>query len=271
MADFAHKVIVMTDTHITKAGRKIIGLDPNERFKSCLEHAASNHPDAAALVLMGDVTHHGVVPEYEQLQSHLTGLPWPVHLMIGNHDFRVKFLASFPDLPTDPNGFVQQVVPVGDHTLILLDTNDPADPFHGGNLCDQRLEWLKEQLAGKADHSCVVALHHPPFITGFPGMDAIGLENRDKFNAIIANSPAVSMVMAGHIHRTMWGISGGKPCAVLKGTCHQAPIDLVSESTALSIDEPSAYGILLLGKDGTVLLTEDVGLNGEVSVDPDSI
>ena len=220
---------------------------------------------------MGDVTHHGSKPEYEQLQSLLTDLPWPVHLMIGNHDFRGKFLESFPDLPTDPNGFVQQTVNVGDHTLILLDTNDPADPFHGGNLCDDRLDWLQAQLAGKADQSCVVALHHPPFITGFPGMDAIGLENRDKFNAIIADSPAVSMVMAGHIHRTMWGISGGKPCAVLKSTCHQAPIDFESENTALSIDEPGAYGILLLGDNGTVLLTEDVELGSQVSEDPDSL
>ena len=56
MPDFAHKVLVMTDIHITKEGRKIIGLDPMERLKAALNHALEAHPDAACLVITGDLT-----------------------------------------------------------------------------------------------------------------------------------------------------------------------------------------------------------------------
>lgn len=272
MTDFAHKVIFLTDIHITKPGRTIIGLDPTERLRACLSHAAENHPDASALVVMGDLTHHGVRQEYEQLQTSLTDLPWPVHLMLGNHDLRVKYLESFPNAPTDPNGFVQQVIEVGDHFLILLDSHDSQTlPFHGGHYCDDRLDWLRDQLEGKPAGSCILAIHHPPFQTGFPGMDLIGLENRDALNQLIAESDAVAMTLAGHIHRTMWGVAGGKPCAVLKSSCHQAPIDLVSENSSLSIDEPGAYGLLILGEGGAVLLNEDVGLpQAEIVDDPAS-
>lgn len=272
MSDFPHKVVIVTDIHIAKPGRTIIGLDPSERLREVLSHAAEHHADASALVVMGDLTHHGVTQEYDQLKTLLDDVPWPVHMMLGNHDYRPKFLENFPDAPTDPNGFVQQVIPIGDHHLILLDSHDTSTmPFHGGNFCDQRLDWLRNELADKPAGSCILAIHHPPFQTGFPGMDQIGLENRDALNALIAESEAVTMTLAGHIHRTMWGVAGGKPCAVLKGTNHQAPIDLVSDNTALSIDEPGAYGLLILGAGGAVLLSEDVGLpTGDVAEDPSS-
>ena len=59
MRDFEHKVIFMTDIHITSPGNKIIGLDPIKRFSLCLAHAAKNHPDAVGLILVGDLTHDG--------------------------------------------------------------------------------------------------------------------------------------------------------------------------------------------------------------------
>ena len=119
--------------------------------------------------------------------------------------------------------------------------------------------------------SVVIMMHHPPFITGFPGMDRIGLASRTAFNQIIADSPAVAMVVAGHVHRTIWGSAGGKPCAVLKSPCHQMPMDLTSADSSLSIDEPGAYGVLLLGDAGVTLLSEDVGLPGQAVSDPDSV
>ena len=271
MPDFAHKVLVMTDIHITKEGRKIIGLDPMERFKEALDHAIGNHPDAACLVITGDLTHHGIRDQYQRLKAVLDEVPIPVHLTLGNHDFRDKFLETFPDNPQDPNGFIQQVVPVGDYRLILLDTHDPkVEPFHGGHLCETRLGWLRDQLEGQANGSCIVMLHHPPFETGFPGMDIIGLSNRDALNQIMADSPAVAMSVSGHIHRTIWGIAGGKPSANLKSTCHQMPLELVDEDSSLSINEPGSYGVMLLGKDGIVLINEDFGLNAESTSDPDS-
>ena len=261
MKNFTHKLIFMTDLHITSPGKTIIGLDPIERFRLCLAHASKNHPDADGLILMGDLTHDGTEEQYELLKKTTSDVPWPLHMTIGNHDLRANFKNIFPEAATNKNGFIQHSVPVGDHTVILMDTNDTTiEPYHGGNLCKNRLSWLAAELRNKRDQSVIVAMHHPPFVTGFPGMDNIGLNNSNDFNNIIRASPAVSMVIAGHVHRTILGASGGKPCAILKSPCHQMPLDLYGENSSSSVDEPGAYGLLLLGKDSQVLLTEDVGL-----------
>ena len=49
------------------------------------------------------------------------------------------------------------------------------------------------------------------------------------------------------------------------------PMDLTSVDSSLSIDEPGAYGVLLLGNAGVTLLSEDVGLPGQAVSDPDSV
>ena len=107
MRDFEHKVIFMTDIHITSPGNKIIGLDPIKRFSLCLAHAAKNHPDAVGLILVGDLTHDGTQEQYEILKSALFEAPWPVHMTIGNHDLRENFQKVFPEEPSDNNGFIQ--------------------------------------------------------------------------------------------------------------------------------------------------------------------
>lgn len=261
MKNFTHKLIFITDLHITSSGEKIIGLDPIARLRLCLAHASRNHPDADGLILMGDLTHDGTQEQYQILKRTIIGALWPVYMTIGNHDLRENFRVVFPESPNNINGFIQHSVTVGHHTIILMDTNDTTtEPYHGGNLCDHRLSWLEAELKNKNNQSVIIAMHHPPFTTGFPGMDNIGLNNRNLFNNIIRTNPAVSMVIAGHVHRTIIGTSGGKPCVILKSPCHQMPLDLYGENSSSSVDEPGAYGLLLLGNDSPVLLTEDVGL-----------
>ena len=261
----------MPDIHITNENRKTTGLDPMQRLEQAIRHAVSAHPDAACRGITGALPHHRIREQYQQLKTVLDAAPMPVHVTLGNHDNRENFLETFSDTPTDPNGFIQSAHIVGDHKLIILDSNDPTTtPYHGGNLCTDRLNWLERELEGQPEGSCIVMLHHPPFETGFPGMDGIGLLNRDALNQIIASHPAIAMTISGHVHRTIWGIAGGKPSAVLKSTCHQMPMELVDPDSSLSVDEPGAYGVLLLGNDGVVLISEDVGISKTATSDADS-
>ncbi|NBT32143.1 MAG: hypothetical protein EBT13_09645 [Rhodobacteraceae bacterium] len=91
------KLIVFTDIHIKEPGETIIGLDPSERFSQALDQALDRHPDARAIVIMGDLTHHGRPAQYARLAELLADVPVPVIPMIGNHDRRDAFLAAFPD------------------------------------------------------------------------------------------------------------------------------------------------------------------------------
>ncbi len=253
------KVLALTDLHLTADGARIIGLDPWDRFEAVLVRALADHPDADCLVLMGDLAHRGEAAVYRRLAARLARVPIPVIPMLGNHDRREAFRASIPGMPL-ADGFVQTARDTGPARLLALDTLD-GPPYAGaaGRLCATRLAWLDRELAGAAGRQVVLFLHHPPFAVGLPGMDRIALADPEALLSRLRAHGRTHLV-AGHIHRTISGSAGGVPWTVLKSPCHQAPLDLVTPDSTLSIDEPGAYGLLLLTAGGIAIHSEDATL-----------
>lgn len=266
-----HKLLVMTDLHIVEEGGTIVGLDPLARFRDALEHALARHPDAEALILMGDLTHNGSPAEYARLAEALAGLPLPLLPMLGNHDRREAFLEAFPDAPRTASGHVQTVLDLAHHRIVTLDTLDgpPYRPgHHAGRLCERRGAWLAEALAGAEGRLPLVFSHHPAYPVGIPGMDAIPLAEGEGLLQLLARHGA--HLFCGHVHRTISGSRLGVPWTMFKSTCHQGPLDLVEVDSSLSIDEPGAYGVLLLPEDGVIAHSEDVLPDAVIAQDPGS-
>lgn len=258
-----HKILVFTDLHL-KAQGTIIGLDPVARFTAARDAALAAHGDAVLTVLLGDLTHSGKPEEYELLADLLTPFPMPVLPMLGNHDNRAAFLDRFPDA-AGPDGFVQRIVDLDGVRLILLDTLDEPRSQgveHAGVLCARRLAFLDTALAGAGARQVLVFAHHPPFAVGFPGMDAIRLRDGGALTTRLA--PLRAHLFCGHVHRTISGSVGGVPFTIFKSPCHQMPLDFTDETSALSTDEPGAFGVVLAGADGVIAHSEDVGLNARI-------
>ncbi|MEO1140225.1 MAG: phosphodiesterase [Pseudomonadota bacterium] len=260
------KLLVFTDLHLVPDGETIIGLDPVARFAQGLAHAQENHPDAARIVITGDLAHHGTHEEYLRLKAALADCRMPVSLMVGNHDRRAPFLEVCPGTPVTHDGFVQDILDLEDTRLILLDTlNEAAEDTHSGILCAKRLDWMEDAIASAGDRRVILFMHHPPVLTGFGGMDWIGLKSRTELAQRLARFTSVHQIVSGHIHRTIQaGFATGSgtpiPVAMFKSTCHQMPMTLGFHDPHLSVDEPGAYGILLLGHEGIVVHTEDFTL-----------
>jgi 3',5'-cyclic AMP phosphodiesterase CpdA len=265
------KLIVFTDLHILPEGGRIIGLDPSERLRKGIAHVNLHHPDTHHVLFTGDLTHRGDVASYQRLRDLLSELRCPYSLLLGNHDQRENFLSVFPEAPLDANGFVQQALDIAPHTgqgvhpdgarLLLLDTLfAPPHNFpdsYSGFLCEQRMDWLAQQLASAGKRPVHIFMHHPPHATGFVGMDAIALKNGEAFYELLLHHGNVRHIFAGHVHRTISGTSHGIAFSVFKSPCHQQPMPFAAEDTTLSVDEPGAYGIVLLRPDGVLVHTED--------------
>ena len=56
---------------------------------------------------------------------------------------------------------------------------------HEGQLCDARLEWLKEQLIAAEDKPVFIFMHHPPSEIGVSYVDEISLIDSEKFVLVL--------------------------------------------------------------------------------------
>ncbi|WEX79096.1 phosphodiesterase [Sinorhizobium numidicum] len=255
------KFIIFTDLHMVPEGMAIIGLDPYRRLANGIAHVNRDHADADLVIFAGDLTHGGDRPSYERLKELLGRLAPPGAMMIGNHDRREVFLQVFSDVATDENGFVQRVIDFADCRAVLLDTLF-APPYdyptsHAGYLCARRLAWLDQQLDSAGDRAVLIFMHHPPHATGFAGIDMIRLINDDEFYALVERHGNVRHIFAGHVHRTISGSSRGIPFSIFKSPVHQQPMPFDIPDASLSVDEPAAYGIALVTRDGVLVHTED--------------
>ncbi|MEM9426923.1 MAG: phosphodiesterase [Pseudomonadota bacterium] len=254
------KLLVMTDLHLTPGTERIAGRDPLEWFQGGLAHAARHHPDADRLILTGDLTDHGDAESYEKLGDALTDVPWPVSFLLGNHDKRDTFRAAFHDCPTDPNGFVQSTVDLGNVRAIMLDSldEDGATVQDAGHLSEDRLQWLSAQLREAGETPCLLFLHHPPMKIGYTAMDGIRLLNEDAFWDAVRTGP-VTHVFAGHVHRNLTAITHGKPVTLFKSVCFQIQMMLGADGFGQPTDDSGGYGIVLTDGPNTTVHFEDFG------------
>ena len=257
------KLIVVGDPHIENKAEsaKSRSVDTAERVGRLVQHINAHHADAVLCLFIGDLAHEGNLAAYERFKTLIAPLAVPRALMIGNHDNRENFQATFPQSRQDEHGFVQFVLDIGEqYRLIALDSlnGPPYDRFrsHIGNLCPQRLAFLESSLQAAGDRQLIIAMHHHPFRIGLPGMDAIRLFNGPEFLALLSRFPNVKMLLMGHNHRSISGISHGLPFTCFKSMSPQTQLDFEAIDPSAAIDEPPSYGVLLLTEDGIIVHEE---------------
>ncbi len=257
----AHKIVVLTDLHFLTQGNTILAMDPAERLSAAIRKINATVPDAAHVIITGDLTHLGEDDAYVRLRAVLRDISAPVTLTVGNHDRREVFLAHFPEAAKDEHGFIQSTIDIGGYRLIVLDTLDDSgagnQAISSGYLCERRLGFLEQALRSADGRPAIIFMHHPPHKVGFVGMDRIRLRNGEAFYELISGFPNVEQIICGHVHRSISGAHNGIPFAIFKSTVDQQPFDFTLTDTKLSIKEAGEFGVLLLSEHGVVVQAED--------------
>lgn len=219
---------------------------PARRLAAIVAAIAALDPAPDAVVVTGDLAQHGAPAEYERVRELLAPLTMPVHVLPGNHDVRAALAAALlPEQALAPPGFVQYTAAIGSLRLVVCDTVVPGQD--GGRLCAERMGWLAAELAADRTTPTVLAMHHPPLVTGIGGMDAIGLEtpSRAELGALLEHAPNVHRVLAGHVHRMMVASLGGRTVFSCPSSDVAIGLDL-SGGTDLTVhDEPPAFALHL--------------------------
>jgi len=194
------------------------------------------------VLITGDLTECGLAAEYANLAGMLSrNLSMPVYVIPGNHDRRDNlraYLAHLPGVTTHPE-FVQYAVEDYPVRLIMLDTLVPS--FNHGELSGGQLEWLDRTLSAEPAKPTLVGMHHPPFTTGLPHMDKIGLLNPEAFRSVIARHPQVERIVCGHHHRPIVGQFSHAIVSISPSVAHQVELTFDESDLGAFNFEPPAF------------------------------
>jgi 3',5'-cyclic AMP phosphodiesterase CpdA len=231
----------ISDTHVPAAGKLLFGkIDTAAFLRRAIAHLKGLEPRPDFVIVTGDLVDEGTVAEYDNLRSILSELAIPFAVMPGNHDERGNLRRAFRDhgyLPGDGE-FLHYVIEDLPLRLIALDTVIPRRP--GGRLCRARLDWLAARLEEQPAKPTVVAMHHPPFVSGLAKMDSLNCENSSALGEIVARHPQIQRVICGHIHRPICLGWNGTVVTSAPATAHQVTLDFREDSGASWIMEPPA-------------------------------
>ncbi|MGE4335456.1 MAG: phosphodiesterase [Pigmentiphaga sp.] len=246
----------LSDPHLVPPGSRLFDrLDTAAMLRAALTSVRLLRPRPHALLLTGDLAADGEPAAYAVLAELLRVWDGPVYLLPGNHDDRAALRAAFPTQPwLGTGGPIHYVIDLDAYALIVLDTLVPGAEH--GELDDAQLEWLADALATRRRQRIVIAMHHPPFATGMPKLDAIGLRRGGETLARLAMAHGgVAHIACGHVHRAVHTLWAGVPASTAPSTAHQIAADWSGEQPLAWTLEPPGYRVLVLASEGVAAHT----------------
>jgi 3',5'-cyclic AMP phosphodiesterase CpdA len=217
----SHRVLHLSDTHVTASGLDGDGVDAlaalDQILRDC-RHLA----DLDLVVVTGDIADDGSAEGCALVRQRVgrfaaeRGIP---HVYAtGNHDRRPGFTAALGTGHFDAqDADVGLLLPgldderaavslIGGLRVITLDSLVPGSGH--GVVSRAQLDALRELLCDPAPAGTIVALHHPPIHTPTaPWMVEAGLRNRAELAAVLDETD-VCVVLCGHFHLQLAGHLG---------------------------------------------------------------
>ena len=232
----------ITDTHIKARGVLAYGrVDTAAFLAASVAHINALDPLPDAVILTGDVVDAGKAEEFDHATELLAPLRPPLLPLPGNHDRRETFRAAFSrrvSLPEDGHlSYADDSLPL---RLVMLDDTVPGKP-HGDFTAAHR-DWLDSTLAVEHEKPTLVAMHHPPFITGIDHMDVQNCRGGERLAEVLAAHPQVLALACGHLHRNILTSFAGKPTSVCPSQAHAVSLALTPDApSSFHMDPPSLH------------------------------
>ncbi|MGD9868449.1 MAG: phosphodiesterase [Hyphomicrobiales bacterium] len=216
----------LTDTHIRPPGRLAYRkVDTAAYLERAVEHLGKLPLPVDAVIFTGDLVDFGTDAEYERLAALIAPIKLPVYPIPGNHDDRDAMRRAFAHVSELPkSGDLSYAVECGQLRLVMLDSTMAGKPH--GDLDSARLRWLDETLCAAPGRPVLLALHHPPFLTGIRHMDVQNCFNSEGLEAVLTRHPQVLSVVCGHIHRTIFTSFAGRSASIAPSPAHAVDLDL---------------------------------------------
>lgn len=225
------RILHITDTHLVVPPALVSGvLDTAKLFEECVATTAaalSRIGPVDALVVTGDLSDDGSMESYELFRRIVAPLDLPLLAIPGNHDLREPMRTAFRDLDLfDQSGRLNWVRDIGG--LRVIGINTLVEGSGGGEVDDATLGFLEDTLSTHGP--VLLAMHHPPFMSGIRFMDGIGLAGIEKLRGVLQGSDADIRILCGHLHLSATGAVGRIPAIVGPSPCSTFQFDFRAEA-----------------------------------------
>ena len=241
-------LIQLGDLHI---GADWVDVGPLPRLSATVDAIRRLDIPVAAVLVLGDLTEHAADGEYADVRTQLKRLDAPTHVAMGNRDDRERMRRHF-GIPPASGAPLNYATDVGAIRLIVIDTTIPGDD--AGDLDSGTLSWLDRELSSCPHTRTLLAMHHPPLITGSAAWDRIALaaESRAGLAEMLARHPQVQAILGAHLHRPLVAQFADRPLVVAPSTYAQFPLSLTATQLDPD-DEPTGYVAHLITGDAQLI------------------
>ncbi|WP_181430005.1 metallophosphoesterase family protein [Paenibacillus illinoisensis] len=162
-------------------------------LKAFLEVEADFH------ISIGDLTHEGTAQEFGSIFSFLSRSERNFIHVLGNHD---TYSIPKHEISKLTGQDRYRAIDTPHAKLIFLDTTQEMNPADwGGELDEEQLTWLKEELTNSHDKQVLIFGHHPVFdTTARSTLDKLYIRPQDELKSIFNNQPEGGIYFCGHNH-----------------------------------------------------------------------
>lgn len=220
MTHDAMMFIHLSDTHIQAEGQRLWNIvDGYEASFKAIENIQTYGVKPDFFVISGDLVQDGDYEAgYARFRSLLQNLEVefnvPVLMSLGNHDKREPFqriILGIENPNPEQRCYYSQIIK--NVKVIMLDSLDQGK--HDGNLGEEQLAWLNDELAVDRDLPKLLVVHHTP-ATVVLGGDQVELRDADQLAQVIRGANIIG-ILTGHIHHPYLGLFAGIPMVSATG------------------------------------------------------
>lgn len=223
-----HFIVHISDTHLLSGSENLYGSTTNSdnNLVELLSELESSGCKPEALIFTGDIADQGETDAYKKIVAMVNPVAErmgaEVIWVMGNHDnrenFRVNLLNEEPSYAT-----VDEVYHINGLRIISLDST--VHGHHYGEVTDEQLAWLKNELAVPAPHGTILAMHHPPIPSVLKLASVVELQDQDKLAEVLQGTD-VRSIIAGHLHYSSHSTFAGIPVSVASATCYTQDLNV---------------------------------------------